>query len=98
MIAWDKGRIVACTVASVSLVVHFFMSSNIEAVVSHAFFLLLPLSVIFWPEYCDRVFRLSSEGRAHSMAEATPGVMLQLVGWILLIVICSIPLLGPAML
>jgi len=96
VVAWDRGRMLACVVAGISLVVHLSMRLNLEAVVSHAFFLLLPLSVILWPEYCDRMFRLSSEGRAHSTGEPTPEFLLQLVGWILLIVVCGIPLLGMA--
>ncbi|QDU77261.1 hypothetical protein Pan97_43270 [Bremerella volcania] len=98
MIAWDRGRIAACAVASLSLVVHLLSSLNVEAIVSHAIFLLLPLSVIFWPECCDRMLRLSSEGRPHSTGEPTPAFMLQVVGWILLVVVCSIPLVGPMVL
>lgn len=96
MVAWDRGRIAACVVASISLVVHLAMSLNFQAVVSHALFMLLPLSVIFWPEYCDRMFRLSDGGRAHSAAEPTPEIMLQLVGWILLVIVSCIPLFGAA--
>ncbi len=95
MIAWDRGRIAACGVAGISLVIHLLLNLNAEAVVSHAVFLLLPLSVIFWPEYCDRMFRLSSEGRANSSEGLTPELMVQLVGWILLIVGSSLPLFGP---
>lgn len=95
MVAWDRGRIAACVLAFASLLIHLVASMNAEAVVSHALFLLLPLSVIFWPDYCDRIFRLSSEGRGHSSSGPTPEIMIQLVGWILLIVGCSLPLFGP---
>ncbi|MBA2114405.1 hypothetical protein HOV93_15630 [Planctomycetes bacterium FF15] len=92
VIAWDRGRIAACAVAIVSLVIHLVMSLDFQAVASHALFMLLPLSVIFWPEYSDRMFRLSEEGRVHSTSKPTPEIMLQLVGWILLVVVCGIPL------
>lgn len=96
MIAWDRGRIAACTVASVSIVVHLLMSMNFEAAFTHALFLLLPLSVIFWPEYCDRVFRESNHGRVHATNGPTPEIMIQIVGWILLVVGASLPFFGPA--
>ncbi|MEW4562888.1 hypothetical protein AB1K70_10210 [Bremerella sp. JC770] len=96
MIDWDRGRIAACAVAGTSLVVHLLVSLNVQAVASHALFLLLPLSVIFWPEHCNRMFRLSSEGRVHATTEPAPAMMLQLVGWILLLVVCTIPLVEQA--
>ncbi|PQO27933.1 hypothetical protein C5Y96_16250 [Blastopirellula marina] len=95
MIAWDRGRIAACTLAGTSLVVHLITTLNIEAVLSHAIFLLLPLSVIFWPEYCDRAFRESDRGRTHSTTGPTPAIMVQIAGWILLLVGCWLPLFGP---
>ncbi|MFN3149253.1 hypothetical protein [Bremerella sp.] len=94
MIAWDRGRIAACAVAIVSIVVHLMAKMNLEAVVSHALFLLLPLSVIFWPEYCDRMFRESSHGRVHATNGPTPEIMVQIVGWILLIVGAILPFFG----
>jgi len=96
VIDWNRGRIAACAVASTSLLFHLLVSLSIQGVASHALFLLLPLSVIFWPEHCDRIFRLSSEGHGHSTAEPTPAIMLQLVGWILLLVVCTIPLWAQA--
>lgn len=95
MIAWDRGRIAACSVAIVSIVVHLMAKMNLEAVVSHALFLLLPLSVIFWPEYCDRMFRESSHVRVHATNGPTPEIMVQIVGWILLIVGAILPFFGP---
>lgn len=95
MIAWDRWRIAASAVAGISLIVHLLLSMDAEAVVSHAVFLVLPLSVIFWPEYCERMFRLSNEGRINSSEGMAPEIMIQLVGWILLIVGCSLPLFGP---
>ena len=67
---------------------------NAEAVVSHTIFLMLPLSIIFRPKYCQRAFGLYDEGRADSSERMTPDMTIQLVGWILLIVGCCLPLLS----
>lgn len=83
VISWDRQRIAAICVAILSVLLTGMATFDAEIIFRQCFRLLLPLSIIFWPEVMDQTitkFDLRAPER-----EPAPAIMLQIVAWIVLL-------------
>lgn len=85
LISWDRQRIAAVSVAILSVLLTGMMTFDAEILFRQCFRLLLPLSIIFWPEVIDQTIN-KFDLRAHG-GEPAPAIMLQIVAWIVLFVL-----------
>ncbi|WP_146118667.1 hypothetical protein [Blastopirellula marina] len=85
LINWDRQRIAAICVAILSVLLTGMATFDAEILFRQCFGLLLPLSIIFWPEVMDQAFS-RSKLRSHG-GEPAPGIMLQIVAWIALLLL-----------
>ncbi len=85
LISWDRQGIAAVCVAMLSILLTLRVTGDAETIFSQLFILLLPLSVIFWPEVLDRMYR-NYDQRGHG-GKPTPRFVLQVVAWIALLVL-----------
>ena len=83
----DRVTIPAFVVAGASLVVSAFFHGNLAGTVGYGCFMVLPLSVIAWPEVADAAFRHSWSGFTHGGEGPTPAPPLRVAAWALLLTV-----------
>lgn len=83
LIEWTAQRIAAIGIALFAVLLTWLTTSNIELTAKKGFVLLLPLSVIFWPEVIESMHR--KQGFYRLGGELAPAPILQVVAWIVLL-------------
>lgn len=82
----ERMTIAAFVVASASVIVSWVYHHDAKWPFRHACGLVLPLVIIAFPEAMETAFRSSFRGRAHG-GEPTPGSIMRVVGWGLLVIL-----------
>jgi hypothetical protein len=83
----NRATIAAVFVACLSVVIGVASRENPETLVRHACLLILPLAVIVFPEALEAGFRSTFRGQTHADASPTPGVLLRVAAWGLLLIL-----------
>jgi hypothetical protein len=81
----DRITIAAAIFAGASVVASLLTGHDSGATSRHAFMLVLPLAVIAFPQLLDIGFRNSWDGMSHGGEGPTPGGILRIGAWLLLI-------------
>jgi hypothetical protein len=83
----DAVTITAVVVASVSVLSSVLIHDSLAMAVGHAIALLVPLVIIAFPESIDSGFRSTFRGLTHDSGGPTPGILLRVAAWALLIAV-----------
>ncbi|MEW4451605.1 hypothetical protein AB1L30_02860 [Bremerella sp. JC817] len=92
-IEWTWNRIAGCIFAAAVVLDCLVTTGELNRTAAIAFGFLVLLGMLFWPEEADRMHRQSSDGFSHSGGEPTPGIILQIVVWLVMLTLGIIPML-----
>jgi hypothetical protein len=85
----DRHVIIAAGVATTSVVVSFLRFDHARLAVLHAMSMIVPLALIAFPDAFDAAFGRLVRLVAKDANPATPAIMLQVSGWLLLVAIVA---------